>query len=705
MQISKLVALSLVLVAVFTLSGCQWFFGGDDPTSDFELELDGANVLVSITTDDPNVVSYTVERSSDGGSSYEEISSSTNPEYTDDGTVLGTTYQYRVILVLSDNSTVTLTAQEITVPDSLNRVTNLALNVTDSSIASYTLQLSWDRVTGASFYRVYYASSYQDDPTFFENDANFTEISSLGQVSGTQATIDTSDVVFNESERYYFFVRAFTDTVSSEYSTEESYVDTPGEAKPPVKVTAEAVSGTTASIKISWEAGINAQSYRVFRFTSESGSVDDFFNTSDLSYTDSSVTESTTYWYRVVSINTDNGPSDTDDIVANDFYGAVAVQANASISAPTGIQASVDGTSVAVSWIGDAGASSYNVYRDTDPNGAFDNLVGQPSANSYTDTTVRAGVDYYYRVSSVGSASSIESALSEAAGVFIEPQITTPGSVTGVPISSTKVSLSWTASTSDVGSITYTVERRSGTEWLQTNVVKRPQTTGTVINLSAATSYPFRVYATDGNDNLSGYSSTVFVSTLPEAPTPSVESSTSSSITLSWSASNGAAGYNVYQASSVDGTYSRKNSTLIGSGSSEYEVGGLNRGTSYYYKLTVQDSDGNETDLAEVTALEATTSSLVAPIASGTDINDGEITTSWGAVTGANGYYVEYQIDGGSFSNALPDDQATTDTSVSFTPAGAASGSYVQVRIRATNGAEDSDWSDPTTTNAGVAIP
>jgi fibronectin type 3 domain-containing protein len=86
--------------------------------------------------------------------------------------------------------------------------------------------------------------------------------------------------------------------------------------------------------------------------------------------------------------------------------------ASQTISAPTGVTATLRGKRIQISWQPVAGAGTYNVYRGTAPGGegAVPFASGLTST-SYNDGAVTKGTTYYYRVSAL-AANGTESALS-----------------------------------------------------------------------------------------------------------------------------------------------------------------------------------------------------------------------------------------------------------------------------------------------------
>lgn len=84
---------------------------------------------------------------------------------------------------------------------------------------------------------------------------------------------------------------------------------------------------------------------------------------------------------------------------------------------------------------------------------------------------------------------------------------TKPATLSATPISSTQVSLSWSASTDNVGVTGYRIERCTNSKCSNFTEIARPTTTSyTNTGLTPSTLYRYRVRAADAAGNLSGYS-------------------------------------------------------------------------------------------------------------------------------------------------------------------------------------------------------
>jgi chitinase len=182
----------------------------------------------------------------------------------------------------------------------------------------------------------------------------------------------------------------------------------------------------------------------------------------------------------------------------------------------------------------------------------------------------------------------------------------TPSSLTSPSKTSTSVSLSWSASSDNVGVTGYDVYRNG------TLAGSTASTSFTVTSLTASTAYSFTVKAKDAAGNVSAASSALSVTTSASGATcaaqPSVPGSlsapskSSSSVSLSWSASSpgtncSIAGYDVYNGST-------RVAQTSGTGTS-YTVSGLSANTTYSFSVAARNESSTS---ARSSGLSVTTS-------------------------------------------------------------------------------------------------
>jgi endonuclease I/chitodextrinase len=163
---------------------------------------------------------------------------------------------------------------------------------------------------------------------------------------------------------------------------------------------------------------------------------------------------------------------------------------------------------------------------------------------------------------------------------------TAPTSLSASNITETTLSLSWNASTDNVGVTEYEVFQGGSLIGTSTN------TSFNVSGLTVVTSYSFTVQAKDAAGNVSGNSNTANATTVdltaPSAPTSLASSNiTETSVDISWSAASdnvAVASYDVYQDASF----------LVNTSATSYSISGLSAGTSYDFYVIARDAAGNQ---------------------------------------------------------------------------------------------------------------
>ncbi len=326
------------------------------------------------------------------------------------------------------------------------------------------------------------------------------------------------------------------------------------------------------------------------------------------------------------------------------FKAAASAPDTTAPSVPTGLSVkSSSPTTVALSWTAstdNVGVTGYKIYR-----GGVQ--VATSATTSFTDSGLSPSTAYSYTISAYDAAgnSSARSAAVQATTLGA-PDTTPPSVPAGLTVTgstSTTVSLSWTASTDNVGVIGYKIYRGG------IQVATSPATSVTDSGLSPSTPYSYAVSAYDAAGNNSAASSAVQASTLaaPDTTPPSVPTgltvtgSTSTTVSLSWTASTdnvGVTGYKIYRAGVQVAT----------SPGTSFADSGLSPSTPYSYTLSAYDAAGNNS--AASGAVQATT--LAAPdttppsVPTGLSVTGSTSTTvslSWTASTdnvGVTGYKI-----------------------------------------------------------------
>ncbi len=382
------------------------------------------------------------------------------------------------------------------------------------------------------------------------------------------------------------------------------------------------------SVKISWSAVDCATKYRVQRTTGSSWTTVAYPTAT--SYTDTSVTNGTTYKYRVLA-----------------YVGGEWTDASATVSAkpygttPKNLKATAGNKSVKLSWSAVSGATKYRVQRYI--NSAW-STVSYPTTNSYTDTGLTNGTTYKYRVLAY-----VNNAWSSAsASVSAKPYNTVPQSVKAIA-GNKNAKITWKGVS---GATKYRVQRTTGSSW---STVAYP-TALSYINtgLSNGTTYKYRVLAFVNNE---WSPASAVVSAKPFDTTPKNVKAVAGDkrVTISWTAVSGAEKYRVQRYSGSSW------STLAYPTTNSYTNTGLTNGTTYKYRVLVS-VNGEWSPVSAVVSAKPSVSKLTGLNVA--TLGNRKVVIKWNAVNGATKYRVQRTTGSTWTTVAYPTSASYTDTSV-----------------------------------------
>nr|AKG25402.1 alpha-amylase [Microbacterium aurum] len=274
---------------------------------------------------------------------------------------------------------------------------------------------------------------------------------------------------------------------------------------------------------------------------------------------------------------------------------------------PSGLKATVSGTSVALSWSAVSGATKYRVaYRDA----GVVKYVTVTSGTTLTVSDLAAGTAYWFKVRAENSAgysaySAQVDVTTGSTGVVTVPAVPSGLKAT---VSGTSVALSWSAVS---GATKYRVAYRDA--GVAKYVTVTSGTTLTVSGLSAQTAYWFKVRA-ENSAGYSAYSAQVDVTTgstgvvtVPAVPSGLKATVSGTSVALSWSAVSGATKYRVaYRDAGVVKYVTVTSGTTL-------TVSGLSAQTAYWFKVRAENSAGTSAYSTQVDVTTAGTGSTPTP--------------------------------------------------------------------------------------------
>ena len=318
---------------------------------------------------------YKVYRSTAENSGYSAIKvikSGSTTTYTDTGAKAGIKYYYKVMATHSVSSA---NSAYSTVDSRMADLPYPVVSISNDSDTGKPV-LSWKKISGASGYKVYRATSKTGSYKAIKYIKNGTTVTytDTGAVAGS---------------KYYYKVYAVCEKNTGGNSAYSVIVSGLCDcAKPTIKVS----DSSLTSVKLSWKKVSNANGYIVYRASSKNGSYKKVGTVTVASYTDKNVKAGNTYYYKVIAKNSNSG--------ANSKYSNI-VSCKATVKAPV-LKETVQATknTLSISWGKVSGANGYYVYRRSIDSSTWKKVATIKSGSTVTyKDSVSAG-SYYYCVAS-----------------------------------------------------------------------------------------------------------------------------------------------------------------------------------------------------------------------------------------------------------------------------------------------------------------
>ena len=575
------------------------------------LTATGGSAQVSLSwTAGSGDVDYAVYRgTSSGGESTTAVATGlTSPSYTNTGLTNGTTYYFTVKSYVG--STYTVASNEASsIP--LGSPGSLAETPSNNSVA-----LTWtSNSSGASGYNIY---------------RGLTSGGEGSTALGTSTSTSYTDSTAVNGTAYFYIVKA---TKSSSVGSASGEVS----SEPLATVSSLAASPRAESVQLSWTLGSGDTSVNIYRGTSSGHESATALATGVTSpYTDSGLTDGSTYYYKVKSVNS-TGTSAV-------YSSEVSAMPEPIPFAPTGVEAYQNIDGIWVQWdYADGPYITYNVYRSTTSGGeGATPFTNTGTNNDYYDTTLTPGVTYYYQITAVNASGESPKSL-EVSAVAPTPPPAPSGLVVGT-VTDTTAAFTYGSVSSATGYFV-SCSLVSGGE-ADTYLGNGSTTTSVLVySLAPSTRYYAVVQAEGADETISAFSNEVSFTTLISAPTNLTAAWEGSSIVLNWTASYGATTYTIQR------QFGSGSITTLGTTSSttytDTSPGSEPPGTNYTYYVDATSSTNHDPAPASV--------SIQSPIAAPTGVTATgayeAINLSWSAPPGGLYYMVRVSsTSGGPYS-------------------------------------------------------
>ena len=400
------------------------------------------------------------------------------------------------------------------------------------------------------------------------------------------SALSNSDYVDNtvtNGTTYYYVVSA-VDTHANQSVNSTEVSSTPTDATPPTAPTGLVVTTGDGQVSLDWDdnAESDLASYNVKRATSSGGPYTTIATGVIVStYTDTAVTNDTTYFYVVSAVDTSANES------ANSTEASATPTDLTPPAAPASLVATTGDGQVTLDWAdnSEGDLASYNVKRATATGGPYTTIATGVGVSAHTDTGVTNGTTYHYVVSAVddsGNESANSTEVSATPTDSVPPAAPTSLVVT---TGDGQVSLDW-GDNAEGDLDGYNVKRATSSGGAYTDTAVTNDTT-----------YFYVVSAVDASANESANSAEASATptdlTPPTAPTSLVVTTGDGQVSLDWddNAESDLASYNVKRATSSGGPYT----TIATSVSvSAYTDTAVTNDTTYFYVVSAVDASANE---------------------------------------------------------------------------------------------------------------
>ncbi len=294
--------------------------------------------------------------------------------------------------------------------------------------------------------------------------------------------------------------------------------------------------------------------------------------------------------------------------------------------------------SIKISWTKSPGpVTGYMIFRYNPATTIF-NKLNTTTLTEYTDTNLKTGEAYYYKVKSYVTIDGVTYYSASTDSLTAKPCLAAPGSASAVSNSVNSIKISWDAVTGATGYLVFRYDAATST---YKRITATPSLfyIDTLLTFNKSYSYKVKAFVKVGEDIY--YSE----STLPLDAKPALAAPASpvakpyscTGIAITWQAVASASGYMVFRLNPATGIYSRIKVTTL----TNFTDTNLTTGQTYSYKIKAYIKSGDNIIYGVSTPVVTATATTPAPASYvALRSSDTSIRIAWSKVSSATGYVV-----------------------------------------------------------------
>lgn len=242
--------------------------------------------------------------------------------------------------------------------------------------SSSSMKITWSKVTGASGYQIYRATSAK---------GNYQLIKAT--TAGKYSYVNTK---LTPGKTYYYKVRAYkTSGKSKAYGSFSKAIS--GKIMPATVSNEKGKLTSYEGATLTWGTVKYVSGYQVYMATSSSGKYTLVKQTKSNSYKVSGLEPGKTYYFKIRGYILNGSKK-----IYGGFAPVIKVKPNLSVPEAVIVSGVMEGI-IEISWDPSDGADGYEIYKSVSKSGTYD-LVTATTETNYEDSELELGRTYYYKI-------------------------------------------------------------------------------------------------------------------------------------------------------------------------------------------------------------------------------------------------------------------------------------------------------------------